>query len=388
MNFEKYTNFLSRLANFRRLSRLPSHEEFQAIIRREIARVDRRGDVFSLVCFRLDDDIKNTWKEVTILKEVTARIRSTDMIGRMKKGGIGIVLFGTPESGAQQLATTISLEIATVMPPPYYVVYTYPTHWYPNSCSSKTPKATSDALKGSNEGAGGSQQELIERAKDLEKNLFRPITFWKRVLDIILSLTGIFLLSPLYLLITLFIKMVSPGPVLFRQQRMGHLGRPFDCFKFRTMKINADQVMHRNYFQEFINNEKPMSKMDTSDPRIIPFGEFLRHSGLDELPQLFNILKGDMSLIGPRPCLNYEAREYELWHTRRFDVSPGITGLWQVEGKNRTTFAEMICHDINYTRKKSLFLDLKILFKTIPAILADLGDLLIAKKENRIERSY
>ena len=188
------------------------------------------------------------------------------------------------------------------------------------------------------------------------------------------SLAAILLLSPLLLLVALLIKIVSPGPVLFRQKRVGYLGRVFTMWKFRTMHVNADTTLHQNYLRELIRNEKEMTKLDhVRDPRIIPFGNLLRATGIDELPQLINVLLGDMSLVGPRPCLPYEAYEYHPWQMRRFDAVPGLTGLWQVSGKNRTTFKEMMRLDIDYARKRAFLLDMMIVLKTIPAIVVQVA---------------
>jgi lipopolysaccharide/colanic/teichoic acid biosynthesis glycosyltransferase len=180
---------------------------------------------------------------------------------------------------------------------------------------------------------------------------------------------------PLFLLVALLIKVVSPGPILFRQERVGYLGRVFTIWKFRTMHVNADTAVHQQYLRELINDEKELTKLDDGkDDRIIPFGRILRAAGIDELPQLINVLLGDMSLVGPRPCMPYEAREFRPWQTRRFDTVPGLTGLWQVSGKNRTTFKEMMRLDIAYTKKRALLLDAKIFLLTIPAILDQIVD--------------
>jgi lipopolysaccharide/colanic/teichoic acid biosynthesis glycosyltransferase len=177
------------------------------------------------------------------------------------------------------------------------------------------------------------------------------------------------------LLIAMLIKMVSPGPVLFKQKRVGYMGKTFFCWKFRTMGLGASTSLHQNYLSKLMNNEIPMAKLDDADKRIIPFGKFMRKSGLDELPQLFNVLCGEMSLIGPRPCIPYESRQFLNWQHKRFDAVPGITGLWQVNGKNMTTFNEMMRYDISYTKKKSLWLDIKILFKTLPVIIHQVSSL-------------
>ena len=182
---------------------------------------------------------------------------------------------------------------------------------------------------------------------------------WKRAMDIVGSLLGLFFFSPLFLLIAVVIKVVSRGPIFFSQERMGHGGKRFNCWKFRTMKVDADTSVHEEYVRDLIKKEasnggeKPMVKLDASDDsRIIPFGRLLRIAGLDELPQLINVLRGEMSLVGPRPCIAYEAQEYLSWHRQRFDAVPGLTGLWQVSGKNKTTFTEMMRLDIAYEKQK------------------------------------
>jgi lipopolysaccharide/colanic/teichoic acid biosynthesis glycosyltransferase len=192
---------------------------------------------------------------------------------------------------------------------------------------------------------------------------------WKRVLDVVLVLA----VSPGVLLLgvgtALVVMCGSRGPIFFRQRRVGYKGREFDCFKFRTMQVDADANWHRDYFRQLMGSEIPMTKLDArDDPRLIPLGALLRATGLDELPQLINVLRGEMSLVGPRPCIPYEYEHYAPWQRRRFEAVPGLTGLWQVSGKNRTTFSEMIRLDIEYSERVSLWLDLKIILRTLPAL--------------------
>ena len=166
---------------------------------------------------------------------------------------------------------------------------------------------------------------------------------WKRVLDIVFVLLILPVVLPLAAFIAVLIRLVSDGPILFKQERVGHLGRRFMCFKFRTMYVGAETVTHQGYLHHLINSNTPMVKLDArGDSRIIPFGLLLRASGLDELPQLINVLRGEMSVVGPRPCIAYECDNYLPWQRERFDTLPGLTGLWQVSGKNRTTFVEMM----------------------------------------------
>jgi lipopolysaccharide/colanic/teichoic acid biosynthesis glycosyltransferase len=191
----------------------------------------------------------------------------------------------------------------------------------------------------------------------------------KRTLDIVLVLLALPFLIPLALLMALLIRGGSRGPVLFRQERVGYQGRRFTVFKFRTMLVNACPSTHQGHLHQLMNSNTPMLKMDSRDPRIIPLGLWLRSSGLDELPQLINVLRGEMSLVGPRPCLPYEYDHYLPWQKERFETLPGLTGLWQVSGKNRTTFTEMIHLDIKYCGSKTLGGDLKIILMTIPALI-------------------
>jgi lipopolysaccharide/colanic/teichoic acid biosynthesis glycosyltransferase len=204
---------------------------------------------------------------------------------------------------------------------------------------------------------------------------------WKRALDVAAILMALPLLLPLAVVIGLLIRLVSTGPILFKQERVGYRGSRFMCLKFRTMFCGAETVTHQGHLQQLMHSNVPMTKMDAKgDSRIIPFGKLLRSSGLDELPQLLNVLKGEMSLVGPRPCLPYEAAKYLPWQLERFNAAPGLTGLWQVSGKNRTTFTRMIQLDIEYARTKNLFLDLKIIVKTIPALLVQMWDVRQQKK--------
>jgi lipopolysaccharide/colanic/teichoic acid biosynthesis glycosyltransferase len=170
-------------------------------------------------------------------------------------------------------------------------------------------------------------------------------------------------------MIALLIFCVSPGWCLYLQERVGYRGRRFICFKFRTMKPGSDVTVHQRHLENLMKSDQPMVKMDAKDPRLIPLGGLLRSTGLDELPQLLNVLGGQMSLVGPRPCVPYEYENYEPEQKRRFESLPGLTGLWQVSGKNNTTFSRMIALDIEYARTKSLLGDLKIMLKTVPALV-------------------
>jgi lipopolysaccharide/colanic/teichoic acid biosynthesis glycosyltransferase len=192
---------------------------------------------------------------------------------------------------------------------------------------------------------------------------------WKRILDIACVLLTLPLWLPLMVFICVWIKVVSRGPVFFRQTRIGLGGKTFTMLKFRSMKAGAETRTHENHFKELVQSGVPMVKLDSlKDRRIIPGGRLLRCTGLDELPQLFNVLLGDMSLVGPRPCTPSEMECYSEPQRARFEVLPGITGYWQVNGKNKTTFNQMVEMDIQYRERMSLMFDLVIMMGTLPAL--------------------
>lgn len=206
--------------------------------------------------------------------------------------------------------------------------------------------------------------------------------FIKRCIDIIGSLFALLILSPVLILIAIAIKLTSKGPILFSQQRMGQYGVRFTFLKFRSMYFKNDAKIHQEYIRRFISGKhdgaQPTGQESVykikDDPRVTPVGRFLRRTSLDELPQFFNVLNGEMSLVGPRPPIPYEVERYEIWHRRRFlEVKPGITGLWQVEGRSRTRFDEMVRLDLKYARTWSPWLDIKILLRTPKAVLRGNG---------------
>jgi lipopolysaccharide/colanic/teichoic acid biosynthesis glycosyltransferase len=220
----------------------------------------------------------------------------------------------------------------------------------------------------------------ITHNQDAHKNTL----LFKRVIDIAGSLIALVLSAPLLLVISALIKLTSDGPVLFRQKRVGQFGKTFTFLKFRSMFVNNDPSIHREYVKKLIAASENGSRNGGShkneifkiqnDPRVTFIGKLLRKTSLDELPQFINVLMGDMSLVGPRPPIPYEIEDYDLWHRRRLlDMKPGITGLWQVEGRSRTTFDDMVRLDIYYMTNWSIWLDLKLLFKTPTAVLTSKG---------------
>lgn len=211
---------------------------------------------------------------------------------------------------------------------------------------------------------------LPQYAANLPNIKVQAVPRWKRCLDRCVIVFLLPALIPIWCLIAIYIKVVSRGPVLFCQERIGMGRQPFVCLKFRSMHPNADCQVHQSHLQKLIKNKLPMNKLDADacDDRVIPLGNVLRSSGLDELPQLINVWRGEMSIVGPRPCTLYEYQQYESWHMERFNVLPGLTGLWQVNGKNQTTFDEMLAMDIDYSRRTSLSMDMAILIKTFPVL--------------------
>ena len=202
-------------------------------------------------------------------------------------------------------------------------------------------------------------------ASELSATSLRRGPGWKSGLDITCILLSLPVWLPLMILLMLVTRIASPGPIFYRQKRIGLGGRHFFIWKFRTMKLSAETQTHECYFKNLMRVDCPMTKLDTyGDPRLAPFGRVLRASGLDELPQIFNVLHGEMSLVGPRPCTPNEFARYEPWQRQRVNCLPGLTGYWQVNGKNKTTFRQMIEMDLFYLKNMSIWLDLKIMLKT------------------------
>jgi exopolysaccharide production protein ExoY len=203
---------------------------------------------------------------------------------------------------------------------------------------------------------------------------------WKRALDIVLIIVALPVWFPIFIVIALWVKLVSPGAIFFRQERIGYLGKPFMILKFRTMKVNVETGVHERYLEQLINSDAPMTKLDTKgDPRIIVGGRILRATGLDELPQLINVLRGEMSLVGPRPCTPNEFKLYTESQLARVNALPGLTGYWQVNGKNKTTFSQMIEMDIFYAKNLTFWLDLQIILRTLPALVMQVIESRIAR---------
>ena len=206
---------------------------------------------------------------------------------------------------------------------------------------------------------------------DFENESTRGFSFYeiiKRLIDIICSFMGLLAFSPLFIIIAIIIKFTSKGPVFFSQKRVGKYGREFDMYKFRSMVVNAEELKEKLAAQNELSG--PMFKMK-DDPRVTKVGKFIRKTSLDELPQLWNVLKGDMSLVGPRPSLPKEVAQFEDWMHRRLEVKPGLTCYWQVSGRNNIDFEDWMKLDIRYVEERNLFVDIKLIFKTIFVLFGD-----------------
>ncbi len=341
---------------------IKSFNEFQKAIVRERYLSDRNNHGFSLVKFSVNEcDCTQCISFDRLAEYISNRKREVDIMGwhGNESYEMSVLLPDTDNAGAKTFTKHIANDLNLSPSCVNFNISTYPSD---NWSDFKNPAPASEI----------SYSSITDDAYSTVV-MDADLPLWKRSLDIFGSFAGLMILAPLFAAVALLIKIVSPGPVFFTQTRVGRFGKTFQFYKFRTMHHNNDDSVHASYLKELIHSdeddEKPMLKIQ-NDNRIIPFGNVLRKSCIDELPQLFNVLKGEMSLVGPRPCIPYEAKEYLRWHARRFDVIPGMTGRWQVNGKNKTTFKEMIRLDIQYALNATLWSDLAILFKTPFAILS------------------
>jgi lipopolysaccharide/colanic/teichoic acid biosynthesis glycosyltransferase len=331
---------------------------FRFVLRRERARSNRTGRPFSLVVFDLPKKRSNS-SDLWLLNVLARHIRITDMIGWVDAVSPGVLLPETDAIGTGDFMNKITPILSDAGTVPGIHVYTYPEE--KDDGKSRTDTGISAPFV-SNHASDSARfvAEMLAVAPPL------PV----RVVERAAAGVALVVLSPLFLLIAVIIRIGSTGPILFRQERVGQGGQTFYCYKFRTMLPHAETQSHEDYFSYLMSNAVPMKKLDgDGDPRIFPFGRFLRAASLDELPQLINIFKGEMRLVGPRPCTPREFEQYLLWQRERVDVTPGLTGLWQVSGKNKTTFEQMMRLDLRYAAGRSVLMDLWIILKTVPVTL-------------------
>lgn len=385
---EVVSGIVERLRLRRGSDRVLPQDEFRRVLERERALADRHDLKFCLLVFSRNGSACSLSALKTVAENLTRQLRNTDVAGWMEGDRIGTILrFATPE-GARLVGERVTHLMPADLPHPKIEVLSYPEAEDTVAGGNPPPPSVPSGTPPSSR-SGERQLPMVAPAPQLVEStassatpdpsidelLTPPFPAWKRVSDILISSALLVILSPIMLGVSLLIKIVSPGPALFKQERIGYRRRKFQCWKFRTMYLHADVHLHEDHFIDLMAGDKAMKKLDcTVDPRVIPFGRFLRASGLDELPQLFNVLRGDMSFIGPRPCIEYEFARYKRWQRSRFDTRPGLTGLWQVSGKNRTTFSQMMRMDISYSRDRSLWKDLFIILRTVPAVINEVRD--------------
>jgi lipopolysaccharide/colanic/teichoic acid biosynthesis glycosyltransferase len=351
---------------------------FNQLLALERKRTERTGDPFVLMILDIAqlNGSALSGKMAEICGAIRAETRDIDLFGWYKySSAIGVIFTALrpAESPAilSALAGKTDRALSSVLEPADVKKVGISFHFFPEDFEPENAPFDSDRKL---------YPDLSHR--DRSRMLYHVI---KRSIDIVGSLSGLILFSPLFLIIAVLVKCTSRGPILFKQRRVGRYGREFSFLKFRTMYVNNDSAIHERYVRQLIQKKnqaaaapgaaKPVFKI-VNDPRITRIGPFLRKSSLDELPQFINVLKGEMSLVGPRPPIPYEVTAYRFWHRRRvIEVKPGITGLWQIYGRSRTSFDEMVRLDLRYVREQSLLLDLKIILKTPRAILSGDGAL-------------
>jgi len=353
--------------------RFINEDLFKGALIRDRQRADRSDQSFVLLLVMLEEKsgADSLWIWEPIIEALTAAKRETDVLGWFDRGSvIGVILTeirGSVAASIRGIDARVRQEIVKRLRAEMVDGVSIRFHAHPELGSSKGESSPVDKLL----------PELSSR-----QDRAKAYDTIKRGLDVIGSLMLLGTLSPLFLVIAVLVKLNSPGPVLFRQTRLRETLKPFAMLKFRTMYANAGDTPHQEYVSWFIKSSDEAKDRDkarqhfklTEDPRVTPIGRLLRKTSLDELPQLWNVLRGDMSLVGPRPPLPYEVEHYKRWHYRRvLEAKPGITGLWQVAGRSRTTFEEMVRLDIRYARTRSLRRDLKILIATPAAVIGGEG---------------
>jgi exopolysaccharide biosynthesis polyprenyl glycosylphosphotransferase len=331
-------------------------------LRLETLRAQRSKSTLSIILLTLDKETDAESINMNeILGVVREKTRDTDISGFVNHKSLCVLLPDTDETGAKEICAKLVNETSQFS----ITTSSYPDHIFESL--AKNGCVRPDAFP----------FELWDSGDTPDASSFKFLL--KRGVDIVGSIIGILVFMPVMLITALAIKATSPGPVIFSQTRLGKQGTPFTFYKFRSMHVNMDNQIHREYVQNFINGnhaktnqgdaEKPLYKIK-SDPRVTRVGKFIRKTSIDELPQFFNVLKGDMSLVGPRPPLPYEAEKYQAWHLRRIlEMKPGITGLWQVEGRSKTEWNDSVRLDIRYIQNWSLLFDLKILLRTVKEVL-------------------
>lgn len=341
----------------RSLRALPSQEEIGRLLQRERARADRTRSPLSVLVYACPKEPALLLPLIDVLRQ---RLRNTDEIGWLDDRRLCAVLPDTPALGAWKVVDDVARSLPGEQLLPGCVVHTYPDQ--PSSLLGSQRDSEPETAH-----QPTAEDRLVAA---LEPLLIQGNPRWKRVLDVIGAACALVLLSPLLLLIALLIKVGSPGPVLFSQRRSGRGGRPFWIYKFRTMVVDAEA--RKAQLQRDNEVDGPAFKM-RHDPRVTAIGRLLRATSLDELPQLYNVLVGDMSLVGPRPLPCDETNGCDTWQRQRLLVTPGLTCIWQVHGRCRVSFADWMRMDVQYIRSRSAWQDAKLILQTIPAVLFQRG---------------
>ena len=344
---------------------------FVRMLRVERNRTERSGKPFMLMLLNGDGIFQRSEVLGDIVSAVASSTRETDTLGWYETGSVIGILFtelGTTDRDViAKIVNKVSSALEEQLGYDDAEEVTITHHLFPEDVGSK-----------------GKHETDIRLYPDLERMAAKKkgAQALKRVLDVIGSLAAIIGFSPIFVAVAAAIKLTSKGPVLFRQKRIGQYGKQFTFLKFRSMKANNDPKIHEEYVKKLIAGRDDIKQKDgkdgsfklVNDPRVTSVGRFIRRTSIDELPQFFNVLMGDMSLVGPRPPVPYEYQAYDVWHRRRvIEVRPGITGLWQVKGRSKTTFDEMVRLDLQYAQSWTVATDVKILLQTPKAVLSGSG---------------
>ena len=329
-----------------------SADAFATALEIERHRADRDNGGFSLLTITPAKGKSAQASYSCLASILQKRLRLTDMAGWLDDRRIGVIFPNTPAEGAWRVADDVCGQFPDNLPAPECSVLLYP----------------SDVrIEGTDLKSGDRNDSLDEKPVEAMEVMFMShLPPWKRFVDIVGSAAGLIVLSPLFLITAIAVKCTSPGPVFFGQDRTGLGGRRFRIYKFRSMVVDAESLKHTLADRNV--QDGPAFKVE-NDPRITKLGRFLRKTAIDELPQLWNVLRGDMSLVGPRPLPCHESSGCDQWQRRRLDVTPGLTCIWQVFGGTKVTFAEWMRMDLRYAQKRSLWKDLGLMVLTIPSII-------------------
>lgn len=351
-------------------------DSMAALIALEQARVNRSGERFCVVTFKPTAPLGSSAAELRhLMRLLGERVRRVDTPGWLK-GQIAVLLTATCPAGAQAFCEGVIKQL------PPGLVFNFEIHAYPDTTSGDCTayQSTDVSLAQSHEktenrsSARLSESSMRQREDsratlEVSSLVSQPERRSKRVVDILGATLLLVITLPILVMAGVLVQLRDRGPVFCLQQRLGYLGKPFIMYKLRTMWQRAAESRHSEYLAKLISTNGTLTKLDQEgDARIIPGMGLFRTLGIDELPQLINVIRGDMSLVGPRPCLPYEAQVFDQWHRERFNVRPGLTGLWQVSGKNRTTFRRMMELDVRYAYQGTLLSDLIILLRTPLAV--------------------